>query len=504
MIHPNKLFKYILRFIGLSTKQSNIEIEQLYSRPDPWGYQSNPDDSSRKEKLIGFYKTHIPNSKEARLLDVGCGEGWITQDYPAEEIVGVDISKRAIARANNFTQKGSYYSWDINKEPLDTLGKFDVIVVTGVLYKDYLNENAVEHIISALKPGGCLLASHIDEWERWSIPLQQKKSTTFPYRRYHQRTVLYRKPNPMVTIGLPIKGDAPLLEKTIISINEQSYQNIEVIVVDDGASQSAHETLEKVVGAPHIRWRLITHPKNLGIAAARNTIVKNSTGRLITFLSADDQLSPKKIEKQVEKFITSTHLPLGAVSTMARFMTPSGQVAKHPRWNPSGNLVTKILSKNLLVSPMFDKRCYEHIGLYREDLEFGEDWELHIRLADKYVADFVKEPLITINTHRDQISAKADRRATGIAKIIEHHKLKYTKHRTAHSEALRFLGVSFVLAGSQVRGMKTLGKSWLIYPPNIKALAQLILALLSVLKIVRHKYHQNTAGVDQNIKIKTT
>lgn len=147
--------------------QTKAELEEWYKNPDPWGYTTTKDDSERKEQILsalpGYYD---------RALDIGCGEGWITKDLPARVIHGLELSDTARIRI---------------PEPVVAIvepkGKYDLIVLTGVLYKQYDYRYFIEIVDKHSKPGTTILTCHIKDWEQ-TLPGEPEFVEEFPYREY--------------------------------------------------------------------------------------------------------------------------------------------------------------------------------------------------------------------------------------------------------------------------------------------------------------------------------
>ena len=117
------------------------DIEAWYDQDDPWNYESSLDDVKRRDILLH----ELPDRKFDSALDIGCGHGFLTRDLPARQVVGVDISKKAIKQANklsgNKKKHISYLVGDLfNLDTLFPKKKFDLIVITGVLYPQYIGE----------------------------------------------------------------------------------------------------------------------------------------------------------------------------------------------------------------------------------------------------------------------------------------------------------------------------------------------------------------------------
>lgn len=193
-----KFLKTLLRKIGFSIRESKEEIENFYEKSDPWGYKTNPSDKFRKQRILKVLNEFLEKSgrqKFKRTLDLGCGEGWITEDLPAEEIIGIDISSQAIERTKKSASKAQYYSLDLNEILIKDLliGNFDLIVATGIFYKDYIKPKVVEKIIDYLEPGGILLSCHIKQWKIFRPKLSKLYQEEFPYREYDEELILYQK-----------------------------------------------------------------------------------------------------------------------------------------------------------------------------------------------------------------------------------------------------------------------------------------------------------------------
>lgn len=162
------------------------EIEEWFSNPDPWGYEQHPDDAKRKAIL----KSLLASRDFDRVLDLGCGDGFITRELPGKEIIGVDISGNAIARAREKSLDQPHISYEAHS--LFDLPKpgfednFDLIIVTGVLYPQYIAQGellAFTLLDAMLKKGGVLVSCHIDEWYNFR----------FPYLTFHREYYRYRE-----------------------------------------------------------------------------------------------------------------------------------------------------------------------------------------------------------------------------------------------------------------------------------------------------------------------
>lgn len=102
---------------------------------------------------------------------------------------------------------------------------------------------------------------------------------------------------PLVSIGLPVFNDAKYLKETIDSILNQTYKNIEVIIVDDGSTDNS---LELIASFKDSRTKVLNDGRNFGLAVRLNQIAKMAEGHFLARMDADDIMHPTRIEKQVE------------------------------------------------------------------------------------------------------------------------------------------------------------------------------------------------------------
>lgn len=108
--------------------------------------------------------------------------------------------------------------------------------------------------------------------------------------------------NPLVSIGIPVYNVEPYVEKCLLSVLNQTYQNIEILVVDDLGTDNSMNIV-KEIQKQHIsgsKIRIFTQPQNGGSGAARNTAIQNARGKYIYFLDSDDYIESNTIELMVD------------------------------------------------------------------------------------------------------------------------------------------------------------------------------------------------------------
>lgn len=204
----------------------------------------------------------------------------------------------------------------------------------------------------------------------------------------------------LVSVVVPAFNAATYIRQTLDSVHAQTYREIEVIVVDDGSSDSTAKIVEEFV-ARDSRFQLVRQ-SNAGVGAARNTAIKRARGKYLAPLDADDLWSPRKLETQVacmEKFGSNT----GLVYCSSSLIDEQGKLLHSGETKTlEGRLRHAMVLKNLLGNasvPLFRTFALEKVGLYLTMAEEQggqgcEDWDLALRVAENFDIRVVPEHLV--------------------------------------------------------------------------------------------------------------
>jgi predicted TPR repeat methyltransferase len=180
--------------------QNKTDLNNFYKKEDPWGYENNAEDIKRKSILLNeLVKLPLPK----RILDIGCGSGFVTRELRAEEsIIGVDISKQAILQAKKLDLDKSHRyiaknMFDLTRGGVNEKRNFDMILITGVMYPQYIGKSKTvmyQIIDELLSRNGILVTVHIDEWYTSRFPYILVKNLVYKYREYQHILEVYIKP----------------------------------------------------------------------------------------------------------------------------------------------------------------------------------------------------------------------------------------------------------------------------------------------------------------------
>jgi len=194
-----------------------------------------------------------------------------------------------------------------------------------------------------------------------------------------------------VSVIIPTFNRAHKIARALASVFYQTFTDYEILVVDDGSVDTTPEVLTPF--RSRIEW--ITHSKNLGVSAARNTGIKRARSPLIAFLDSDDYWLPDKLAAQVSFF--SEHPEAAAAQTEELWIRRGARVnpmKKH--FKPSGMIFEPSL-KLCVVSPsavVVKRSLLEEVGLFDEEFPVCEDYDLWLRISWKYPIWLIPEPLV--------------------------------------------------------------------------------------------------------------
>lgn len=277
--------------------------------------------------------------------------------------------------------------------------------------------------------------------------------------------------NLQVSVIIPTYNRAHLVGRAIESVLNQTYQNFEIIVVDDGSTDNTEEVVKnfnnKVI-------RYIRHKENRGGGAARNTGIKEAEGNYIAFLDDDDEWLPEKLEKQIS-FFDDKSSELGVVYTGLIRVDETGEyivkqyirvpdihVPEKRRWIYEDLLLKDYVGT--ISTVLVKKECFEKIGLFDESLPSCQDWDICIRIAKMYQFDFIESPLIKYYRHACRITTNLEAKIKGRVMLLNKFFSEITSKRRIYSEHRYGIGVLYCRAGNMKKGREELLRAIKLYP----------------------------------------
>ena len=223
--------------------------------------------------------------------------------------------------------------------------------------------------------------------------------------------------NPLVSVVVPLFNGGNYIKDTLMSILSQSYDNFEILVVDDSSSDDGPIKVSEFMEQYPDKIRMLSHPdhKNLGVAPSRNVAIRNAKGYYIAFLDQDDIWLPDKLEKQIVALQQYPEASL--VYAKVIYIDEGGKEKKirgiHPTYgkgvvgNPR-NVFSKLIQEDFIpnLTVLVKKSCLERVGLLDEGPRYEyEDWLLLSKLAYFYKFLFIPEVLGKWREHSSNYSS---------------------------------------------------------------------------------------------------
>jgi glycosyltransferase involved in cell wall biosynthesis len=273
---------------------------------------------------------------------------------------------------------------------------------------------------------------------------------------------------PTVSVVIPTYNRAHLIGKAIQSVFNQSYQDFEIIIVDDGSTDNTEEIVKKF---NDFRINYFFHKFNQGISAARNTGIKACQGKYIAFLDSDDEWLPEKLDKQM-KIFEDESLEVGVIYTGNYYIDEKSKEIKKVNIPKKKGYIYEDLLKaevGLNVSTVLvRKECFKKVGLFDKRIPTHEDLDMWIRIAKYYNFRYVKDLLVVSWTHLNQVTNNSEALIEGVKRI----QTKYGKElrKRPYSYSIRYfnLGNKLCHLGKTREGQKYFIKAISIYPFCIK------------------------------------
>lgn len=241
---------------------------------------------------------------------------------------------------------------------------------------------------------------------------------------------------PVVSVIIPCYNQGKFLEESIQSVLNSAFKVIEIIVVNDGSTDSLTNQLISTLDHPCIR---VINTENQGLAKARNTGIRASSGKYILPLDADDKISDNYIEKAVAILDNNSQIKI-VTSEVEYFGAKKGKML-YPEYS-----IECLLARNFIVcTSMFRRTDYDNTDGYNPNMKYGfEDWDFWLSLLEsggevyriKEVHFFyrIKKQSMIKSLNSDQSKLELLRK-----QIYENHKELFSQHYFNPLESFEYI-----------------------------------------------------------------
>jgi len=215
--------------------------------------------------------------------------------------------------------------------------------------------------------------------------------------------------SPFISVVLPVHNGEQYLRESIDSVLLQAYPNFEFIIWDDHATDSSAQIIDSYQDS---RIRRFANERNLGLFKTLNRAIAEAKGDWIRLWSQDDQMKPNCLAEESD-FIRH-HPTVGMIYCAVDLIDQNGDIIMlSPRF-----ATPDVVSPELAAQIMFfhgsiagnianvtlKKSVLDEVGPFREDMWISGDFEMWVRLSEKYPLGFLEKSLIKLRAHKGQFS----------------------------------------------------------------------------------------------------
>jgi glycosyltransferase involved in cell wall biosynthesis len=268
---------------------------------------------------------------------------------------------------------------------------------------------------------------------------------------------------PKVSVIIPTYNRAELLAGAIASVLNQTFQDFELLVVDD-ASQDT--TAEIVKGFRDPRIQYLSHALNMGGSAARNTGIQKAKSPYLAFLDDDDEWLPKKLALQLHVLENSPPEVGGVYTGYIHVDRYSGQILGSKAPTLRGDLSKELLRANCIGSTssiLLRKECFETSGLFDARLPSFQDYDLWLRISFAFQFECIEQPLFKYYDHKHKIWTNPQALSIGIEMMLHRYGNSFL-FRKNFSYYYLFLGVLYCNLGDVYTARQVFKEGIKLYP----------------------------------------
>lgn len=250
------------------------------------------------------------------------------------------------------------------------------------------------------------------------------------------------------------------------SVLAQTHRDVRVVVVDDGSTDGT-EAVVRGLKDPRVVYLKKT---NAGPSAARNFALPHCTAPFIAYLDADDVWYPEKLERQLALF--EANPKLGLVYGYHHILDAEGRHTGENARGARGWIFDTLLEGNVITGSasmvVVPRVVLDKVGPWREDLRMGEDWELWMRIAQKYEIDFVPDFLVDIRVvpsgAQQNYRKVAEGHMRSLSVILGEFRLSGRQRRLLLGSNLWIVAIHYFLAGDMTAARRTMLRTFAVKP----------------------------------------
>ena len=221
---------------------------------------------------------------------------------------------------------------------------------------------------------------------------------------------------PRVSIVTPTYNRADFLGEAIDSVLAQTYDQFEMIIVDDGSTDGTRELIERYADDPRIRY---LYQENQGQSVARNWGIAESNGEFVCFLDSDNAWFPDKLARSIEVFEADPSVDV-VYGDNVIINEQGEEISRQNMRRYSGYITGELLKDNCVSmnTTMTRRQCFEVMGGFNPKDPVADDYGLWLRISTRYTFQYVPALFGKYRVMANQISSNKDKRFQSNERIL--------------------------------------------------------------------------------------
>jgi glycosyltransferase involved in cell wall biosynthesis len=213
---------------------------------------------------------------------------------------------------------------------------------------------------------------------------------------------------PFISVILPVYNGETYLRQSIDSVVAQEGANFELIIWDDQSTDSSSRIIESY----QARIRRFSNSANLGLFKTLNRAINEAQGEWIRLWSQDDVMKANCLQTE-SKFINE-HPAVGMVYCAVDTIDENGKVTLPAPQDPTPEIIAPELAAQIMffhgsiagniANVLLRREVLAEVGPFREDMKISADFEMWVRLSEKYPIGHINQPLVDLRNHAGQFS----------------------------------------------------------------------------------------------------
>ena len=257
---------------------------------------------------------------------------------------------------------------------------------------------------------------------------------------------------PLITVVLPVYNGGEYLKLSVASVLEQNFQQYEFLIMDDQSNDGSYEWLEQLKDA---RIKLYRNPQNKGLFYNLNFLIAQSSSNLIKLWAQDDIMYPQCLGAFVD--FHQQHPGIGFSYSGRDIIDANGKIKENKSVDNTPEIISTELHARIayytgsiagnIANVCINKKALDKVGPFNEQMKISADFDMWVRLARDHDTGFIKEKLIQLRDHDNQLSR---------------NEKYYINHVKEDLEVYRYLD-SYVSDEQRREGHKTMRKNKMVF-----------------------------------------